>query len=133
MNSRPSDNLRKSLLIAGCGVVPLTAFLFQATPVLIVTVALPFLSFVTELLLILLLLSVVAGLVIGIEWLWTMFDDDRHRRRYWRERRAMDLEERQRLTTQTNTSRRSTEPSLPVPSRRLQTPLRRPNTRRPDI
>jgi len=132
MNSRASDNLSKSLLIAGCGVVPLTAFLFQATPILILTVTLPLLSFVTELLLILFLLSTVAGIVIGIEWLWTMFDDDRHKRRYWRERRAMDLEERKRLTPRSNTTR-STESAIPVPSRRLQTPLRRPNTRRPDI
>ncbi len=132
MNARSSSNLGKSLLIAGCGVVPLTAFLFQATPTLIVTVAPQFLSLVTALLLILFLLATVAGLTIGIEWLWTAFDDDRDRRRYWRERRAMDLEERRRLNTQMNMSRRSTEPSLPVPSRQVRTVLRRSNTRRLD-
>ena len=131
MNARSSGNLSKSLLIAGCGVVPLTAFLFQATPILIVTVALPFLSFVTELLLILFLLATAAGLAIGIEWLWTMFDDDRHRRRYWRERRAMDLEERKQLTPRNNTTR-FTGPSLPVPSRQPRTSLRHSTTRRID-
>jgi len=128
MNPRSSNNLSKSLLIAGCGVVPLTAFLFQATPILILTVSLSLLSLFTVLLILMFLLSMVAVAVIGIEWLWTMFDDDRHQRRYWRTRRILDLEERKPTITRTRPSR-STDPSIPVSTRQLRPPLRRPNTR----
>lgn len=132
MSPKSSDNLSKSLLIVGCGAVPLTAFLFQATPILIITVTLPLLSLITVLLLFLFLLGMVAGAIIGIGWLWTMLDDDRRKRRYWHERRLLDLAERRRLTVPAPTAR-STNPTIPVPTRQLRASLRRPNTRSPEI
>ncbi|GAC1566336.1 MAG: hypothetical protein NVS2B2_39250 [Ktedonobacteraceae bacterium] len=132
MNPKSSNNLSKSLLIIGCGAVPLTAFLFQATPILIITVALPLLSLVTELLLLLVLIAMVTGLVIGVGWVWTMFDDERRRRHYWHERRKLDLAQRRRHTVPMPMTR-ATDPTLPVPTRQLRPPLRRPNKYRPEI
>ena len=105
MNPKSSNNLHKSLLIVGCGAVPLTAFLFQATPILLVTVTLSLLTLFTVLLLFLSLIAIVAGLIIGIGWIWTMFDDDRDQRRYWRVRRRLDLEQHRPITTHSSKSR----------------------------
>ena len=132
MNSKSPNNLNKSLLIIGCGAVPLTAFLFQAIPVLIVTVALPLLSLFTMLLLLLAFVAMVTGLVIGIGWTWTMFDDERRLRHYWHERRKLDLAYRRRQVVPTARTR-ATDPTLPIPMRQLRPSSRRPNKHHPEI
>lgn len=132
MNSKAPNNLNKSILIIGCGAVPLTAILFQATPVLIITIALPLLTLFTVLLLLLVLIALVAGLLIGIGWIWTMFDDDRRQRQYRHERLKLDLAQRRRHMASMPVNR-ATDPSLPVPTRQLQPPMRRSSKHRPDI
>ena len=131
MNPKSANNLNKSLLVIGCGAVPLTAFLFQATPILIITVALPLLSLITELLLLLFLVAIVTGLVIGIGWVWIMFDDDRRQRHYWYERRKLDLAQRRHTVPVSMT--RATDPTIPVLTRQLRSPVRRSNKHRPEI
>ena len=132
MNPKSVHNLNKSLLVIGCGAVPLTAFLFQATPVLIVTVTLPLLSLITMLLLLSTLIAMITGLVIGIGWMWVMFDDDRRQRHYWYERRKLDLAQRRRHTVPVSMTR-ATDPTIPVPTRQLRSPVRRSNKHRPEI
>lgn len=132
MDSKSPNNLNKSLLIIGCGAVPLTAFLFQATPILIITVTLPLLSLFTLLLLLLVLITMVTGLLIGTGWAWTMFDDERRLRQYWHERRKLDLAQRRRHAVPMPMTR-ATDPTLPIPMRQLRPPSRRPNKHRPEI
>ena len=132
MNPQSPSNLNKSLLVIGCGAVPLTAFLFQATPVLIVTVTLPLLSLVTMILLLSALITIITGLIIGLGWVWLLFDDERRLRHYRHERRKLDLAQRRRHTASLPTTR-ATDPTLPVPTRQLRPPVRRSNKYRPDI
>jgi len=135
-NSGNSDRLSTSLFVVGAS-LPLTVFLFAATPTLIITVDPTFLAFITQLLLLLIFVGALASIIIGVKWLWLIFNDDRDTRRYWHEQHELDLEERRLeirkrptkpLPTRTN---RSTDAAIPVVMQ--QRPVtRRPNSYRPD-
>lgn len=138
-NSGNSDRLNTALFVVG-GSLPLSVFLLVATPILILTVDPAFLSFITQFLLFLILLGVLAFIIIGGVWFWHVVDDDHHNRRYWREQRELDLElrrreveERQRPTKplQARTSR-ITDASIPAVIQQQRPVPRRLNVQRPD-
>lgn len=136
-NSGNSDRLSTSLFVVGAS-LPLTVFLFEATPILILTVDAAFLGFITELLLLLIFLSALASIIIGVRWLWLVVEDTRYTRNYWRqmdeldlEERRLEIEERKRPTKSLPVRmNRSTDASIPVVMQQQRT--RRPDSSRPD-
>lgn len=97
MNRKSSgnpDKLSIALVVAGIS-LPLTVFLFEATPTLIVTVAPALLAFLTMLLMLLLIVSASVIVYICVKWLWHIAQDDRATRRYKRRMLDLDLQERE--------------------------------------
>ena len=146
MIPRPSGRLITALFVAG-GSLPLTVFLFEATPGLIASVDPALLAFITGLLLLLLLLSAAVVVYICVKWLWHIAEDERYARRYQRQmldldlverklaikERRLELEERERranvLPTRAN---RSTDASIPTVMQQQRPVTRRLNAQRPD-
>lgn len=87
------DKLSIALVVVGIS-LPLTVFLFEATPTLIVTLAPTLLAFLTALLMLLLLVSASVVVYICVGWLWHIAQDDRATRRYKRRMLELDLQER---------------------------------------
>ena len=138
-NSGNSNRLSTSLFVAGAS-LPITVFLFEATPILILTVDPAFLGFITQLVLFLISAGILAFIVIGIKWFWHVVDDDIHNRHYWREQRTLDLEklrlevEARKQPTRPLATRmnRSTDASIPVVMQQQRPVTRRLNSYRPD-
>ncbi len=125
----PINKFVKLIFVVG-GVLCIVIFTLQDLPILLFTVPLPFLSFIAQLLLLSFLIGTVAVAVIVIDWLWTIFDDDRHKRRNSRARRDLESEE-QRRQARSARPNRSTDPTIPVPLQQQQAPPRRSNIYRP--
>lgn len=156
MNAQPSGNVGKlsTSLCVLAGSLPLAAFLYKATPILIATVAAALLEFVTALVMLIILLSAAAIVYICVKWLWHMAEDDRYTRRYQRqmldldlverrleveerkleiEERRLQIEERKQLVRPLPTrASRTTDASIPVVMRQQRPVTRRLNVQRPD-
>ncbi|HCI80952.1 MAG TPA: hypothetical protein DHW02_14825 [Ktedonobacter sp.] len=139
-NPSNTDRLSTALFVVGAS-LPLTVFLLVATPILILTVDSAFLAFITQLLLLLIAVGVLAFIVIGVWWLCHVVDDDLHDRRCRHEQRELDLkerklesEERKRPTKLLRArASRFTDAAIPVVMQQQRPTTRHLNSHRPGL